>query len=453
MHAQQHKTMIIQKDTIYALSSTPGRSALSVIRITGETAFLIIKKLTRNRIKKIKHQMSIPSFIYNKNNELIDKVVLAFFCSPNSYTGEDLVEITTHGNPIIVDNLFNTLKDLGLRLANPGEFTSRAYQNKKIDLVQAESTLSTINAKSKAGVQSSLSGLVGTLSNKLEKIKKQLVLSLAELEYELDISEHNNSKNVIRAAKKNINTTVFEMEKLIETHNKSSVLVDGARVVITGAPNVGKSTLLNALINNDRAIVTSIPGTTRDTVEALTYFSNYPVLLMDTAGIRETKDKIEKIGIEKAKQEIKKADVVYSIQNDKNTDKNTDKNKTIKIYNKSDLMTKNQILELQTKNPDYLIVSAKNRRGLNKLKLKTVELLNLKTGSSDSLFLSSKRQQTALIKSIEHLKKALTKESLQEIEIIAHNLKQALSEFDWVLGKTTTDDILDNVFSGFCVGK
>ena len=431
--------MTSQQDTVYALSTPPGRSAISVIRITGKSAFLIIEKITKNKIKKIKHQTSYPCSIYNINNNLIDKAVLTFYCSPNSYTGENLVEITTHGNPIIVNSLFNTLKDLGLRLANPGEFTSRAYQNKKIDLVQAESTLSVINAKSKTGVQSSLQGVIGRLSNKLEKTKQLLVLSLGELEYELDISETDNNKSVINRAKKNIKKTIFEMERLIKTHNKASILTDGAKVVIVGAPNVGKSTLLNALINKEKAIVTEIPGTTRDTIDSLTYFSNYPVLLLDTAGIRETDDTIESIGIEKTKQEIISADIIYNIQSRKRPNQETDSKKTIKIYNKSDLMEKNEILELQTKNPNCLIISAKNKTGLNELKSRTERVLKLKTKSSDSIFLSSKRQQAALTRSVQHLKNTLLEENLCEIEIIAYNLRQALNEFDWVLGKTTTD--------------
>ena len=323
--------MINETDTIFALSSNSGRAALSVVRVTGENAFCAIEKLTRKKITESKHRKSFPCSIYKVNKSLLDKCVITFFCKPNSYTGEDLVEITTHGNPIIVDSLFNALKGLGLRLANPGEFTNRAYHNRKIDLVQAESTLSIINAKSSAGVQSSLMGVLGKLSNKLEKIKQLLVFSLGELEYELDISETDNYKNVITQAEKNIKKTIIEMEKLIETHNKSSILTDGARVVIIGAPNVGKSTLLNALAEEERAIVTDIPGTTRDTIDSLIYFSNHPARLIDTAGIRKTNNKIEKIGIEKTKQEIKKADVVYSIQTDKNTEKNTDKNKTIKL--------------------------------------------------------------------------------------------------------------------------
>ncbi len=446
--------MTTHQDTIFALSSTPGRSALSIIRITGKDAFFIIEKMTRNKIRKIKHQASFPSPIYSFNNNLIDKTVLTFYCSPNSYTGEDLVEISTHGNPIIVDNVFDTLKNYGLRLANPGEFTSRAYHNKKIDLVQAESTLSVINARSVAGVKTSLMGVLGKLSNKLEEIKKLLVVSLSELEYELDISETDNNDYVVNKAEKNIKKTISRMEKLIETHNKSSVLNDGARVVITGAPNVGKSTLLNSLIGEERAIVTDIPGTTRDTVEVLTYFSNYPIILLDTAGVRKTKNKIENIGIEKTKQEIVSADIIFNIQSkDGSKNNGEDTKKTIKIYNKSDLMTKKEILELQSREPSCVIVSAKNKNGLTELISKTEKLLKLKTESSESLFLSSKRQQTALIRSVKHLKKTLTKENIHEIEIIAHNLRLALSEFDWVLGKTTTDDILDNVFSNFCVGK
>ena len=440
-------------DTIFALSSPVGRSALSVVRVSGEKSFWVAEKLTKNKFKTFKHRTAYLSNIYNINKTLIDKTVLVFYKSPHSYTGENLFEITVHGNPIIVDNLFNALLGLGLRLANPGEFTSRAYHNEKIDLVQAESTLSVINARSKAGVQLSLRGVIGRLSNKLENIKKLLVLSLAELEYELDISETDNNKNVIARAEKNIIKTIFDIEKLIKTHNKSSILTDGARVAIVGAPNVGKSTLLNALIDDERAIVTDIPGTTRDTIETLTYFSNYPVLLLDTAGIRETNDKIERIGIEKTKQEIISADIIYNIQSKEKTNQVTDVKKTIKIYNKSDLMEKNEMLELQKKRPDCLIVSAKNKTGLKKLRLKTENLLKLKTKSSDSLFLSSKRQQAALIKSMGHLKNALKKESLCEVEIIAHNLKLAINEFDWVLGKTTTDDILKSVFSNFCVGK
>ena len=445
--------MTSQQDTVYALSTPPGRSAISVIRITGKSAFLIIEKITKNKIKKIKHQTSYPRSIYNINNKLIDKTILSFYCSPNSYTGEDLVEITTHGNPIIVDRLFNTLKNLGLRLATPGEFTSRAYHNKKIDLVQAESTLSVINAKSRAGVQSSLQGLVGKLSNRLEKIKQALILSIADLEYELDISEVDNNISVLDTSIENIKKTVSEMEKLIETHNKTSILTNGAKVVIVGAPNVGKSTLLNALIGDERAIVTDTPGTTRDIIESLTYFSNYPVLLLDTAGIRETKNKVENMGIEKTKQEIMSADIVYNIQSRKKTNHKTDAKKTIKIYNKSDLMKKGEILELQKKDPSCLIISAKNKTGLRKLRSKTENHLRLKTESHDSVFLSSKRQQTALIRSVKHLKKTLKKENPHELEIIAHNLRLALKEFDWVLGKTTTDDILESVFSNFCVGK
>ena len=177
------------------------------------------------------------------------------------------------------------------------------------------------------------------------------------------------------------------------------------------------------------------------------------MLLLDTAGIRETNDKIENIGIEKTKQKITTADIIYNIQSRKKTNHETDPNKTIKIYNKSDLMKKNEILELQTKKPNCLIISAKEKSGLSELRTRTEALLKIKTESSGSLFLTSKRQQAALIRSVKHLKNALTKESLCEIEIITHNLRLALNEFDWVLGKTTTDEILESVFSSFCVGK
>ncbi len=441
-------------DTVFALSSAPGRSALSIIRISGDRAFWVVEKLTKNKVKKFDHRTSIPSNIYNKNNDLIDNVVLGFYCSPNTYTGENLVEITTHGNPVIVDNLFKVLIDLGLRLANPGEFTSRAHTNKKIDLVQAESILSTINAKSQMGVNASLLGVVGKLSNKLMDAKKLLVFSLGELEYELDISETDNKEPVVKRAEKNIKKTIMKMEKLIESHDKASIHNDGAKVVIIGAPNVGKSTLLNALIDNERAIVSSTPGTTRDTIESLTFFSNYPVLLVDTAGIRTTKNQIEKAGIKKTEKEIKTSNIIFNIQSDtKSENIDTNPNKTIKIFNKSDLMSKKEKQSLQKKEPSCVIISAKNKKGLGKLKTKTTKLLSEETKSTEPFFLSSKRQQTALKRAKKHLKRALKKESLNEPEIIAHNIRLSLNEFDWVLGKTTTDDILNSVFSDFCVGK
>ena len=443
-----------KQDTVFALSTTPGRSALSVIRITGKKSFYVVKKLTKNKSTQLENRKALTTHIYNKNNSLIDKVVVTFFYGPNSYTGEDLVEITTHGNPIIVDSVFNSLLDLGLRLANPGEFTSRAYNNKKIDLIQAESTLSVINSKSIGGVRSSLLGVVGKLSNKLEKIRQLLVLSLGELEYELDISELDNKKKVIKKAKKNIQKAIKEMRKLIRSHKKASIFNDGARVAIVGPPNAGKSTLLNALTNQERAIVTKTPGTTRDTIEALVYYANYPVLLIDTAGIRKTKDKIEKLGIKKTEREIKAADIVYNVQltpTNKNT--KTNQNKTINILNKSDLITKEEKEKLQENHPKWVIISAKNKEGLKQLRKKTEKTLKLKTGSNNTPFLSTRRQKTALIKSKKYLLRAIKKENLLELEIIAYNLRLSLNEFDWVLGKTTTNELLNVVFSNFCVGK
>ena len=285
------------KETYYALSTPMGVSATATIRISGPKAIDIISKMTNKPVVYFKHGVSKVLSIFNVNNNLVDKVVVVCFEGPNSYTGENMVEIHSHGNPIIVKNVFRCLSALGLRLANPGEFTKTAYLNKKIDLVQAESVFNLINSQTSGGVDISLNNLRGSLSNKLSLIQKSLIYTLSLIEYELDITETDNLKNTQTQVLSSLTETLESTKKLIKTHSTARIISEGLRVVIIGRPNVGKSTLFNALLQYDRSIVTSDPGTTRDVIEAQRNISGFSIVVVDTAGMRQTKNKAEVAGV------------------------------------------------------------------------------------------------------------------------------------------------------------
>ena len=252
-----------KEHTYFGLSTPLGRSATATIRISGYKSKAVLNKITAGKLRKPKHKKSSVVDIYNKNNGLIDNAVITFFEAPNSYTGDDLVEIHTHGNPIIIDMLYNTLFDLGLRLAEPGEFTRTAYLNNKIDLIQAESVLSLINSNTIEGVGLSLKNVTGSLSKKTTQMRSDIINTLGLVEYELDISETDNQQDTITQTQKNIKNLLLKTKELISTAKYARIKTIGAQVVIYGKPNVGKSTLFNSLLNFERSIVTNIKGTTR----------------------------------------------------------------------------------------------------------------------------------------------------------------------------------------------
>ena len=445
-----------KEKTYYALSSPPGRSATASIRISGPRSLATLSKLTTKNKYVFKHATTRVCNIFNKNNILLDKVVVVFYHKPKSYTGEDMVEIHAHGNPLITHSIFNELSNFGLRPADPGEFTRNAYLNNKIDLVQAEAVLSLINAQTNKGVELSISSASGSLSSHLKELRGSLINALSHVEYELDISETDNHRKTLNLVVRDLEKTTNHINNLIKSYNTLRLLRDGIRVIIVGAPNVGKSTLFNAILGQDRAIVTSRPGTTRDAIESALQILNYSIFLVDTAGIRETKKLIEGEGIKKTNLEIRNADVIYHVL-DPTTKKTINRlpttTKTITIYSKSDLLSEQEKENLIKGNSEAVIVSGKLGTGLKKLTHKTAKAIESSITQKESVYITSKRQQTILLNALVALNSAQDPEVLGQLELISIHLKDAINQFDWLLGKTTADDVLNTIFSDFCVGK
>ena len=444
-----------KKDTFFALSTPPGKSATATIRISGPRSPDILKKITKKHLGFFKPNKSTLAPIYNKNNTLVDKALVVYYRAPRSYTGENVIEFHTHGNPIIVQNLFNVLMELGIRMAKAGEFTKTAYKNNKIDLVQAEAVFNLINAQSEQGVRLSLNNLEGRLSNEFIHIKKDLVQTLSLIEYELDISETDTQKKTTETVYKNIIKTNTKIKKLIKSHGASKILISGARVAIVGKPNVGKSTLFNLLLNYDRSIVTNTPGTTRDTLEASIVVDGFTTNLIDTAGIRKTRDPIEKIGVQKTKKELESSNLILLVVDKKPNRKQlklTKKTPVIVVFNKSDLLNKNEKNSIKNNNNIDVILSAKNKKGLDQLLKKIKNKLNQEASLNESFYITSTRQKEVLGLIKTELNKLLKTKNL-DLELIAFEIKRIINHFDWLLGKTTPDNILNNLFSNFCVGK
>ena len=440
----------MMSDTIVAPATPPGYGGVSVVRISGSLSTKLSKQICKRR-SSFSHRRPTLSSVYNSAGEIIDNAVFTFFEKPHSYTGEDVLEISCHGNPVVVDQIVSTICSSGARLADPGEFTKRSFLNGKLDLVQAESVSKLIESRSIEAAKINSKILSGSLSKKLNTIKESIVSVLAELEFEFDISENesfvpgliNNSFNAI-------NNNIIACETLIESYAGGRLLNHGARVVIYGNPNVGKSTLLNALLEKDRAITSEVPGTTRDTVDADIVLGGVPVTLIDTAGIRSTSSGVESVGIKRSFDEIKNANLLINVvTSEDGGSKKTQKKDTIIVFNKIDIVAPSENLT------DIIPVSALLGDGISSLKKIIKEKLISKNTSGSDVVLTTRRQEIA----ITHCKNSLSaslkhlNEDTSELEIVAFELRESINYIDALMGKTTIDDILNKVFSSFCVGK
>ena len=432
-------------ETIVAPATPYGESSIGVIRISGSKALEIVKLLTKTNVFKNRYAHYRKVYL---GNDIIDDVIVTFYKSPNTYTGEDLVEISCHGSVVIVRTIVNELINLGCLMAEPGEFTKRAFLNGKLDLLQAEAITSIIKSRSDINLKNQQKILSGQLSNKLLTIKQKLLDVLSHLEHHLDIDEFDNILELDNYLD-SLNFIQKELKNLMDSFSMGKIYNDGLHVVICGKPNVGKSTLFNRMLNSDIAITSSEPGTTRDIINAEININGIPIKLFDTAGIRDSDNKVEKIGIDKAKKLSKIADLKLNIY-DKKINKYGDLNKNeINIINKCD-----ELIEGRYKD-GLIYCSAKNNIGIDLIFDIIKEKLILSKSTDGATFITSSRQHLN-IKDAYH-KTGIALENITNnninIEILSLELREALDSIDLILGKTTPDDIINNIFSHMCVGK
>jgi len=439
---------MISGDTIVAQATPFGHSGVALVRVSGQDSLKIVEKLTGG--PPLKNRVSTFSIIFSPNNDVIDQALITFFQAPASYTGENVVEITPHGNPAIVENIIETICIYGGRIADPGEFTKRAFINGKLDLIQVEAVAALINSKSKESALAQQKIASGDLSKKINDIKGILVSTLALVENEIDISEELMSEQTVANVKTNLMKTGDLIGGLLETYKLGKMLFEGLDVIIAGETNVGKSTLFNALVKKDVSIVNQEPGTTRNLIEAELLIGGAVIRVVDTAGARKTKNPVEKEGLDRAKKRSKKADLVLHLTDDPVKAMTLKKTrKTLIVLTKSDLRKnvgeKNNIIH----------ISAKTGLGMDALLDKIKKSLGTTGLSTDTTYLSTLRQKRALSLCGKPLERAISSVGLDPVDLstLAFDIREALNQIDSILGKTTADEILNTIFTSFCVGK
>ena len=459
-------------ETIAAISTAIGNGGIGIIRMSGKETFLILKKIFRNKegkeidSKKIKgYTMQYGYIINTKTQEIIDEVLVSFFQNPKSYTKEDMCEINSHGGMIVERQILEECIKNGAILAEPGEFTKRAFLNGRIDLSQAESIIDLINSKTEKEAQASIHQLEGNLSKKIHEIEHDLLDMMADIEANIDYPEYDveevTNKKIITVLEK----TEIKLQELEKSFQSGKILKEGIKTAIIGRPNAGKSSLLNYMVKEERAIVSEIEGTTRDTIEELITIHGIPLKIIDTAGIRKTKDVIEEIGVKKALNVAKEAELILAIfDNTKELEPEDieilkliqDKNAII-LLNKVDekeenLENKKELLEAKK---TIIKISAKEGKGIEELYKEIEKMFEIKDLSKGEEILITnirhKNQIELALKNIEEAK--MTTNNNLPIDMIAISIKQTLEELGKITGENVAEDIINEIFSKFCLGK
>ncbi len=453
-------------DTIVAISTAKGNSGIGIIRMSGEESFDIIKKIFKPRSKEVNIKPNTINYGHIADrDEIIDEVLVSFFKSPKSFTTENMCEINSHGGIIIMDKILKLCLKNGARIAEPGEFTKRAFLNGRIDLSQAEAIIDIINAKTEKEAKASIKQLSGYLSNRLHEIKKNIMDVLVDIEASIDYPEYdieNVTNNKILEVMKEVEK---QLKLLRSTFNNGKIIKDGIKIAIIGKPNAGKSSLLNAILKEDRAIVTEYEGTTRDTIEEFIQIDGIPIKIIDTAGIRDTENYVEKIGINKSKEAANEADLIIVIIDSSKELSNEDKEilrsmndkKSLILLNKTDLEAKVEEKDIENiiKEKKILKISALNMEGIEKIYSEISNMYKFnEIEIDDSLTITNNRHKDAIenmISNVEKVEKAI--ESKMPIDIVTINITDILSEMGKITGESVSEDIINEIFKKFCLGK
>ncbi|HWS86683.1 MAG TPA: tRNA uridine-5-carboxymethylaminomethyl(34) synthesis GTPase MnmE [Pyrinomonadaceae bacterium] len=450
--------------TIVALSTPPGRSGIGVIRISGERALDLTRALVRDPDFSPQPNCVVLKAIFDPDTlEVVDRVIVTFFKSPHSYTGEDVVELSCHGSPPLLLRVLDSLLLLGARAADPGEFTMRAVANGRINLTQAEAVRDLIDAQTYAAVNQAARQLGGELSKRLQPIKDALLEIIVPLESSLEFVEDDLPDDIAHNIKEKLSVLSAKINDMADSFRRGRLLKDGLRVALIGRPNVGKSSLFNRLLSSDRAIVTEIPGTTRDTISEIINIEGIPVLITDTAGVRSSSDRIEQLGIERTRRAIADADLIIAVldgsqalvDEDEEIIRDASRNRYVVALNKSDLESfcSNNAQQIDD-NLSLVPVSAKTGHGLDALCAEIIKPFTAEHLDESSFVITNARHYDLLRRTSESLQAAqgLLQENVSE-ELILANLYESLRFLGEITGETTPEDILSQIFLTFCIGK
>ena len=455
-------------DTIAAISTGLSEGGISIIRISGDKAVNIISNIFEGKnnrsIQDIKsYTMRYGHIISSETKEIIDEVIVSFMKGPKSFSGEDTIEINCHGGLIPSNRILQEIVKQGARLAEPGEFTKRAFLNGRIDLSQAEAVIDIIRSKTDLSMKAAISQSEGKVSKEIQKLRHRLLEVIAHIEATVDFPEDDLEEVTSIEAQERLKNILTDIEELINSADEGKILRDGLSSVIVGKPNVGKSSLLNALLSENRAIVTEIPGTTRDVIEEYINIDGIPIKIVDTAGIRETEDIVEKIGVEKTKEKIIDADLIILMLDSSNILTDEDREiiqyikdkKYIILLNKSDIggnLKREELLHLDAAN--IIETSIKSGLGLDELRRFIKELFFKGDIKSKELFISNSRHKEALIRAKASISSSIAAlGNTFAIDLASIDLKNAWNYLGEISGETLEEDIIDKIFKEFCIGK
>ena len=447
------------EDTITAISTTTGVGAISIIRLSGIYDIKIVNKVFTKDLTNAESHTIHYGYIKDKE-EKIDEVLVSIMKAPKTFTREDIVEINCHGGIATTNKVLELLLENGARLAEPGEFTKRAFLNGRIDLLEAEATMDLISSKSETARKISINTLTGETSNLIKNLRSDLVQIISNIEVNIDYPEYEDVEEMTNdKVLPNIQKFRARLVEIIKKSEDSKVIKEGIKVGIIGKPNVGKSSLLNSLIEEEKAIVTNIPGTTRDIVEGTLILGGITLNITDTAGIRESKDIVEMLGVEKSLKIIDSSDLVIFILNNNEELSNEEKELLDKLKNKKKIIVINKI-DLESKLDksmldDYIEISVKENIGIDKIKNKIRDLFNIgEIKSNDLTYLSNARTISLLKKSLNIIDNTIKEiNSNSPIDIVELGLKDAWNTLGEVIGATYKEELLDELFSRFCLGK